>query len=265
MNMFRYEWKMIRRSTWIWTCSLIAVIALYLSLFPAMAEDAEQFKELFASYPEPVRVALGMSLDSIASLLGFYSFIFGFIVLIAAIQAMNLGAHMLSRETREKTADFLLTKPVKRVHIVTAKLLAAVLALIVTNIIYAAAASLMSLYVKDASFAWQPFLMISATALFVQLVFLSLGMIVSALARKIKSVIAVSLGIVFGLYALGMLGSALGEKAVRYLTPFKFFDAAYIVLHSAYEASFIIWSAVIIAAAISGSYYVYAKKDIHAV
>jgi len=265
MNLFLHEWKMIRRSTWIWACSLIAVLALYLSIFPALAQDAEQFKELFASYPESLRDALGMSLDSIATLLGFYSFIFGFVVLVAAIQAMNLGVGLLSREAREKTADFLLTKPVKRTHIVTAKLTAAILSLIVTNAVYLAAASLMAYYVNESSFRWHAFLMISITALFVQLIFMSLGMIVSLMAAKIKSVIPISLGTVFSFYAIGMLGSVLGDKAIRYITPFKYFDSAYIVAHSAYETSFVILSFVIVVASICGSYFVYANKDIHAV
>ena len=265
MNMFLHEWKMIRRSTLIWACSLIGVMALYLSIFPSLSQDAEQFKEVFATYPESFREAIGVSLDSISSLLGFYSFIFGFVVLVATIQAMNLGLGMLSREVRDKTADFLLTKPVTRTQIVTSKLTAGLLSLIVTNIVYMAAASLMAFYVREGSFQWDVFFMISITALFVQLIFMSLGMIISVLAAKIKSVIPISLGTVFGFYAIGMLGSILGDKAIRYITPFKYFDTAYIIAHSAYEVSFVILSIVIIIATVSASYYVYVKKDIHAV
>ncbi|WP_438350267.1 ABC transporter permease subunit [Paenibacillus sp. FA6] len=263
--MFLHEWQMIRRSTLIWACSMIGVMALYLSIFPSLSQDAEQFRELFATYPESFREAIGVSLDSIASLIGFYSFVFGFVVLVAAIQAMNLGLGMLSREVRDKTADFLLTKPVTRTQIITAKLTAGVLSLLVSNAVYVAAASLMAFSVREASFQWHVFFMISITALFVQLIFMSLGMVVSVFAAKIKSVISISLGTVFGFYAIGMLGSVIGDKAIRYITPFKYFDTAYIIAHSAYEVSFVILSIVIIIATVCTSYYVYAKKDIHAV
>ncbi|MNI31440.1 ABC-2 family transporter protein [compost metagenome] len=265
MNILLHEWKMIRRSTLIWTCSMIAVMALYMSVFPSLAKDAEQFKELFSAYPESVRDALGVSLDSITSLLGFYSFVFGFVLLVAALQAMNLGVGMLSRETREKTADFLLTKPISRAQIVTAKLIAGFLSLIVTNVVYLAATSTLIYYVKDSSFEWSVFLLISISAWFVQLIFMSLGMIISVLSAKIKSVISVSLSTVFGFYAIGMLGSILGDTAIRYLTPFKYFDTAYILSHAAYEMSFVIWSIVFVVTSVCGSYLVYAKKDIHAV
>ena len=71
-------------------------------------------KKYLKDYPEPVRKALGLSVDSISSILGFYSYIFLYITLCGAIQAMNLGTSIISKEVSEKTADFLLTKPVTR-------------------------------------------------------------------------------------------------------------------------------------------------------
>jgi len=85
------------------------------------------------------------------------------------------------------------------------------------------------------------------------------------LARKIKSVIPVSLGTVFGFFIAGMLASTIGDEAVRYITPFKYFDTNYIIKNSSYEATFIIVEIVFIIAAITASYIVYCKKDIHAV
>ena len=38
---------------------------------------------------------------------------------------MNLGIGIISKEVRDKTADFLLTKPVSRVTILVAKMMAA--------------------------------------------------------------------------------------------------------------------------------------------
>jgi ABC-2 type transport system permease protein len=109
------------------------------------------------------------------------------------------------------------------------------------------------------------FLMISITLLFVQIIFAALGIIVAVLAGKIRSVIAVSLSTVFGFFILNMFGSIIGEKAVRYITPFKFFDYGYIVKNTSYEAPYIIVGAIFVIAAIAASYLVYTKKDIHAV
>ena len=52
---------------------------------------------------------------------------------------------------------------------------------------------------------------------------------------------------------------------MRYITPFKYFDTSYIMKNSSYEASFIIIEIVFIIVAITASYFVYCKKDVHAV
>jgi len=211
-----------------------------------------------------VKKLLSIYVESLSTLEGFYSFVFVYIVLCGAIQAMNLGVSIVSKEVRDKTADFLLTKPVSRVEILTSKLLAALAALVMTNIIYLAITVPMTLTVKSA-FSMKIFLMISATLFFVQLIFLALGVIVAVMARKIRSVISISLSTVFGFFIISMLGSVIGEKAIRYISPFKYFDLAYIVKHAAYETSFMIIELIFIIVAIAASYLVYVKKDIHAV
>ena len=172
MNMFLHELKAYRKSTIIWTCSLIALVVLFLSMYPAFSKEVEAFKKLMEGFPEPVRKALGLSVDSMSSILGFYSYIFLYITLCGAIQAMNLGTSIVSKEVREKTADFLLTKPVTRTKIMTSKLLAALTCLVITNVAYLVVASIMASIVKTEDYSYKIFFMLSITLFFVQLMFL---------------------------------------------------------------------------------------------
>ncbi|MEN6317341.1 MAG: ABC transporter permease, partial [Syntrophaceae bacterium] len=48
MNMYLFELKSMRKSTIIWTCALVALAALYLSIFPSMANSAADFKKLLS-------------------------------------------------------------------------------------------------------------------------------------------------------------------------------------------------------------------------
>jgi ABC-2 type transport system permease protein len=265
MNIFLHELKAYRKSTMIWSISLILVVVLFMSLFPAFTKDVTEFKKLLEGYPEPVRKALGMDLNTLFSILGFYCYALTFITLCAAIQAMNLGTSIVSKEVREKTADFLLTKPVTRSTIITAKLLAALVSLVITNVIYFAAASFMAFQVKTEDFSFQTFFLLSLTILFIQLMFLAMGIIISVSVPKIKSVLSVSLSTVFAFYFLGVIGSTTDDEAKRYISPFKYFDTSYIMEKSSYEVSFLIVGAFLIILAIAASYRVYSKKDIHAV
>ncbi len=262
MNIFLFELKAYRKSISIWACSMTALAVLYIFIFISLGNEIETFKVLLDNIPDAMKKIFNLYIESISTLVGFYSFVFFFIILCGGIQAMIIGTSILSKEVREKTADFLLTKPVSRYRILTSKILAALSILVITNIIYlgltiTAVAALVQV------FNLKLFLMISVTMFFVQLMFTTLGMIVSIIAGKIKSVIPISLSTVFGFYIIGSLGSLIGEENARYLSPFRYFDTAYIIENAAYEASFTIVGSVFVGATIAGSYFVYRKKDIH--
>jgi ABC-2 type transport system permease protein len=265
MNIFLYELKAYRKSTIIWTLSLLALVGLFLAMFPSFSKDAEEFKKLLEGYPEAVRKAIGLDMDHFFSILGFYSYAFVYITLCGAIQAMNLGTSIVSKEVREKTADFLLTKPVTRTQILTAKLLAVLTSLVMTNIVFLIVSSLIASKVATEDYSGKIFFMITLTLFFIQLIFLSLGLFLSVVVRKIKSVITVSLGTVFTFFVIGMLSSTSGDPGKRYLSPFKYFDTAYLINHSSYEASFMIVGVLFVTACIVASYIIYTRKDIHAV
>ena len=265
MNILLHELRAYRKSTIIWTISLIAVVALFMSLFPSFTKDTEEFRKLLEGYPVALREAFGINLDNFFSILGFYCYGLSFVTLCGAIQAMNLGTSIVSKEVREKTADFLLTKPVTRTAVLTNKLLAALISIIITNIVYLAAATLLAYQVATVDFEVSIFILLSLTVFFVQLIFLALGIIISVIVQRIKSVLTVSLATVFAFYFLGLFSSTSGDEAKRYLSPFKYFDTAYIMEKSGYEASFLITGAVVIVIAIGISFFIYAKKDIHSV
>ncbi|WP_144478804.1 ABC transporter permease subunit [Cytobacillus oceanisediminis] len=265
MNMFLHELKACRKSTVIWTLSLVALVVLFLSMFPSFSKDAEEFKKLLEGFPVELRKAIGLSVDSIATLIGFFSYAFLYLKLAGAIQAMNLGTSILSKETREKTADFLLTKPVTRGQVVTSKLLAAFVSLVITNIMFITAIFVMASIVSEDAFNKEALFLIAISLFFLQLMFMALGIVVAAMFPRIKSVISVSLGTVFGFFMLGMISSTTDDEALRYLTPFNYFDAAYTTQHEGYETSFLITAAIFIIAAIVASYYLYSKKDVHSV
>lgn len=265
MNMYLHELKVYRKSTIIWTLSLVAVIMLYVNIFPAFSDGAEVMEKVLNNFPEEFRKAFGISDYDLSTFLGFYSYVFSFIVLSGAIQAMNIGTGILSAEVREKTADFLLVKPIKRHQIITAKLLAALSSIVITNIVYLITALTAVKTMKSVEYDMKIFLMISFTMFFVQLIFIALGFFIAVVTKRIKSVLPISLGIVFGFYILEMFGSVIGDDKMKYITPFKYFDLAYIIENGKYELKFIILSIIIIVALIGGSYKLYSKKDIPAI
>lgn len=236
-----------------------------MSLFPSFAKDAEQVNELLKTLPEALRKAVGIEMGSFTSILGFYSYVFMYIALCGAIQAMMIGASILSKEVREKTVDFLLTKPVSRSTIIVSKLSAAFVSIAITSLSFILCSYFIASYVKTENFNEQAFFLLSFTLFFVQVMFLTIGVISSMLLPRLKSVLSLSLGVVFAFFFIGMFGSTVGEEAsVRYITPFKYFDSMYIIKNSQYEWSYLIVGLVWIAVALSASFYIYTKRDMNA-
>jgi ABC-2 type transport system permease protein len=261
MNIFLHELKACRKSTLAWIFTLIIVIIVFLSLYPAFTKDAQLTTKMLEGFPEAVRKAIGVRLDSFFSILGFYSFIYTYIVLCGSIQAMNSGLSILSKEVRDRTTDFLLTKPITRYQIVTAKLLASFASLVFTNIVFIPIAYIVLSILKTENFNLLTFLLITFSLFLIQLLFFAMGVLISVLIPKIKSVITISLSIVFGFFILDLFNGVINDKVLRYFTPYKYFDYIYIIQKNRYETHFIIIIALFTIISISLSYIIYSRKD----
>jgi ABC-2 type transport system permease protein len=263
MNIYLYELKAYRKNTIMWTLALVGLALLFMSMFPPIAKEIDEFKKALEGFPEGVRKALGLQVETIGSVNGYYSYTFLYIALCGAIQAMTLGISISSKEIREKTADFLLTKPVTRSKVLVSKLLAALTSLAITNIVYVAAAVAIANLVANEEFSLTAFLLISLSLFVISMIMFALGTVLAVLFPKIKSVVSVSLGVVFGFFVLGMVAGL--EETGRYLSPFKYIDYAHVMREETYEWEFMIVGGAIILLCFIISFIVYKKKDIHTV
>ena len=265
MNIFLRELRAYRNSTIIWTVALSTLVFVFLLIFPAFTKDVAVAQKIIANLPQLIRSAVGISVQNFFTIYGFMGYLFTFAVLTGAVQAMNMGVGIISKEDSGKTVDFLLSKPVSRIKVVTSKILAAIFLLLVTNVVFISVALITAKAVSTAAFSSRIFLLISSILFLVQIFFLAIGILLSVIIPKIKSSIAVTLPTVFIFFIIGTLGAILGNDNVKYLSPFKFYDPNYIISHGGYEIKFLVIEAIFVIVAITASYIIYIKKDIRAV
>ncbi len=264
MNVFLRELTAYRQSTIIWTISMSTLIVIYMALYPAFTYDVAATKEVLASLPEAVRTAFNISLESFFTVYGFYGYILSFAILAGAIQAMNVGTGVISKEISGKTADFLLSKPITRSRMVSAKLAAALTVVLITDAVFTVVAYLTTAVVSEDPVDIQTFLLLTSTLLLVQLVFLALGALFSVTLPRIKSVVSVSLPTVFAFYIIGMIGDVLESEQVRYLSPFRYFDTIYIISNVSLEGRYLAIVAGFVVVTVAVSYLVFIKKNFRA-
>jgi ABC-2 type transport system permease protein len=262
-NIYRHEFKMYSRSVIVWSVAILALILLFVSLFSSFAADAVLLNEMMANFPEQLLVAFGLTGVDLATILGYFSLAFLFVQICLAIQAANYGFALVSVEEREWTADFLLAKPVARTQILTSKLLAVLSGLAITDVvIWAGSVGCITLFKGDATYDAGSLLLLLLSIVPFQLFFLAVGLVVSLLVKRIRSVTPYAMALGFGMYVLSVFGDMLGESFLEDLTPFKHFDASYIIQHGAYDLPLVLISASVIVVSVAGSYLLYARRDI---
>jgi ABC-2 type transport system permease protein len=149
--------------------------------------------------------------------------------------------------------------------ILTAKLLAAFLALTVTNLaVWASSFFVIDLNRNGRELDVSTLVLILSTIVLFQLFFLSVGVIISLLMKRVRSVIPLSMALSFGMYILNVFGSMIGEDKLEIISPFRHFDPNYILANGSYDLPLVMISVVVIIIAIPASYYLYGKRNIAA-
>ena len=263
MNIYRQEFKMNLRSVITWSVAVAVLIVVFVSLFSSFAQDAALLNEMMANFPEELLAAFGMTGVDLSTILGYFSLAFLFVQVCVAIQAANYGFSLVSIEEREWTADFLLAKPVGRNQILSSKLLAALSGLLITDIVVWMTSFLsITLFKGDATYGSSSLLLLLLSIVPFQLFFLAVGLVISLLVKRVRSVTPYAMALAFGMYVLSAFGDMLGEVALEKITPFKHFEPNYIIQHGAYDLPLVLISVSAIVISLVGSYVLYARRDI---
>ena len=264
-NIFKYEFKMYAKSIIIWAISIILLLVIFMAFYPAFSKDASMLDKMLANYPPELLKAFGMSGTlSLATVLGYFAFIFTFLQLCLAVQAANYGFSILSIEEREFTADYLMSKPVSRSQIVIAKFCAALLALTITNAVAWAGSFLaIDLFRDGKAYDVDHLILLLSTIILFQLFFLTVGMVISVMVRRIRSVLSFSLGLAFGTYILNTVRAIVGGETLGYFSPFYHFDPAVILDKGTLNLPMVSISVLVGILAIVATFVLYTRRDIN--
>jgi ABC-2 type transport system permease protein len=265
-TIYLHEFRARLKSVITWSIALVAIILIFLSIFPAFADQAALLNETMSKFPPALLAAFGLNQVDLASVLGFYSFIFLFAQLCIAIQAGNYGFGLVSIEETELTADFLVSKPVSRAQILTSKLLAAITSLVITDlVVWVSTIVGLMLFSGGKTYDSRILVLLLLSLLVFQLFFLSLGLFISLLVKRVRSVTPYSLGLGFGMYVLAAFSGLEGVSVLETITAFKHFDPNYIIQHVAYNTPLVLLDVAVIIVSLALSYWLYLRRDIPAV
>lgn len=270
MNMFKFEFKRLFKSCIIWSLICGGLVVLFMALFPSMKDMGMQslVNDKMDALPKEILKAFNIdeSMD-FSNMFNYLGYCIQYIAMASAIYGAILGVNSLIREESQGTIEFLYSKPVTRTKIVTSKLLSNFVAFYLYIVI-------VGIFTMGVCYAVKPEdieamdMIIKLKSVFIGisllgLIFMSIGMLISALIKSDKGAIPISIGIFFVSYFIGIIGKLKESfEWVTYFSPFDYY-APNKIMNDGFEMKFVAIGLAIIVVSLLGTYITYNKKDMN--
>jgi ABC-2 type transport system permease protein len=261
MNIFLRELKANRKALIIWSACMVLFVLSGMSKYTAYSSGASS--EVFDKMPHTLKALIGIGSFDVTKMSGFFAFLFPYLEVTTAIHAVLIGSGIIGKEERDKTTEFLMVKPVSRTTIITSKLLAALVNVVIINIVTLLSSIVMVAAFnkgKDISGEIATFML---SMFIVQLIFLSLGAMLSAFKRNAKTSGSIAAAILFGAYVVSKITDLTDSiNIINVLSPFKYFSYLDIVNGKGLSIGIILISILLTAVFAVLTYFLYHNRDL---
>jgi len=261
MNIILHEFKSNLKSFIIWFVSL-GLLFFTASFEFDMFKNDPRINEIFEDF--------GFMFDAIGGVpdlttaAGYLSLVSIYIYVPLCIFSAMLGSRIISKEEKNRTAEYLFTLPVSRNKVIASKLVVAVTNTLLIDVLSMLVCLGAFGRLSDSPETFRTFLFhLGLGVALTQMIFLSIGMVLSSLLKNYKKSGGITVGIVIGTFMLSMLvGLVEAAEPLKYLTPFQYFPSAQMI-DGHFELVFIIITIAIVASSFVGLFYFYKKRDLH--
>ena len=261
MNIFMREMKANRKALIIWSASMFLLVLSGMGKYTAYSGN--QSSAVFNDLPYSMKALLGMDSFDVTTMSGYFAMLFLYIEIAAAIHAVLLGAGIISKEERDKTTEFLMIKPASRNRIVTFKLLAAFVNVVVINIVtFASSIAMVAVYSKGNDISSEVVLFM-ASMLIVQMIFFSIGTAMAAFLNNPKTSGSFAMGILLAAFVISRITDLTKRMSgLNLLSPFKYFSYEDIVGGKGLDMAIVVLSLILVVFFFVSTYVCYRKRDL---
>jgi ABC-2 type transport system permease protein len=265
-NLFSKETGRNSISLIVWMVVITFLISVTMAIYPVFLENQSKIMGMMDIVPKGALQFKGISnFADLLSVLGFYSVNnVIYMMLLGSIFAIVLGSNILLKEEYEKTAEYLLSRPITRGEVFFSKLAVMVLFVFVLNLVISSVGLLCLKLLQKEPFSIRSFYTLSGYTLMLNMMFGSIGLFMSTLVKRSKPITTLSIGLVLIMYFIYTI-SKITESAAKlgYLSPFKFVNMDAVNPAYGFEIWRLLYFLGISILLIVFSYRIYLKKDIY--
>ena len=260
MTVFKHELRQGRSALIIWTAAISFMLGVCIVIYPEMSTQMGDISAMFADMGS-FSQAFGMDRINFGEFLGFFGVECGNVLgLGGAFFAALLGISALAKEEKEHTAEFLLTHPVSRTRVITEKLCAVIVQIVIMNLAVIAVTALSVLIIgKEADIKTFALLFLSFFLMQLEVAAVTFG--ISAFLRRGSLGIGLGLAAVF--YFMNIVANLIDEtKFLKYITPFGYTESADIIADGALNGGYLAVGMALAAIGVILAFWKYGRKDI---
>jgi len=226
-NLFAREMRRHALSLIIWTGILTFLIAVTMSVYPVFLDNQSKILGMLSIIPAEALEFKGISnIGDLLSVLGFYAVNnIIYMLVLGSVYSIVLSSNILLKEEYNKTAEYLLTRPITRSEIFLSKLSVIFINIILLNLVTSIVGLLSIVLVSNGTFSINAFLILSLYTLLLNILFATAGLLISTLLKRPRPVTTFCIGLVIILYfvfTISKITQSVSE--IGYLTPFKYVD-----------------------------------------
>ncbi len=263
MNLYLQEIKSYLKTMLFWILGIVFMVGAGIGKYEAFSSGGNMdIGQLIETLPKAFLAIFGLARIPIDSFGGFYGMIYAYVTIMGAVFAIMIGSGILAKEERDKTAEFLMVKPISRMKILLVKLLAATtLMLVFVAVTWGTSAAIINTVSPTDTISAELAYMMIAMFL-IMMFYLSISFFMAAFLKDAKKSSQLSLTVMLTSYMLGVImGIIDNTDFLRILVPFQYFRVTELLdlnLNMFYLAFTIVVSLIAIAA----SAYYYPKRDL---
>jgi ABC-2 type transport system permease protein len=267
-NIYVKELNRNRTAFLVWSITIVVLISWGMFFYPVVMKD-EIVQQLTALFENPfmkgMMAAFGADLEKFSNILGFYATYHGmYFMMLAGMYSMMTASRIVSKEEHERTADFLLTRPVTRTEVISSKMLTWTTYILMLNVAMTSVAFIeLEILKKEQTYSLKAFLVMSCYSFLGTFFFGALGLFLSLLIKRGRNISSIMIGIVLGSYFVDAVTKITRQTMmIGFISPFRFVDHDVLRVGYGFQWWRLLYLVGLSAIFIGSSITIYRKKDI---
>lgn len=196
-----------------------------MSVFPTFINNQSKVLGMINLIPKSALEFKGLSnINDLNSVLGFYSVNnIIYMMVLGSIFSIVISCNILLKEEYNKTAEYLLTRPLSRKTIFLTKLLVIIIQVFFLNVMTSLVGYISMKLVFEGYFSLSAFLILSLYTFLLNLLFVAIGLCISVFVKKAKPITTIGIALVLFFYFLFTISKiTVTASDIGYISPFKY-------------------------------------------